>query len=100
MVPVFKSVGESSTAKNYRPVSPLSVVSKVSEKLVNNRIVDHLEKCGHFSDFQYGFSSSRSTADLQTVVSDRIARSFNKPGATRSVVHDISEAFGRVSSQT
>ena len=36
----------------------LSVVSKVLEKLVNNRIVDHLGKCGLFSDFQYGFRSS------------------------------------------
>ena len=42
VVPVFKNVGERSTAKNYRPV----------------RIVDHLEKCGLFSDFQYGFSST------------------------------------------
>ena len=67
MVPVFKNVGERSAAKNYCPVSLLSVVSKVFEKLVNNRIVDHLEKCGLFSDLQYGFRSSRSTADLLTV---------------------------------
>ena len=45
VVPVFKNVGERSTAKNYRPVSLISVVSKVFEKLVNNRIVGHLEKC-------------------------------------------------------
>ena len=64
MVPVFKNVGERSTAKSYCPVSLLSVVSKVFEKLVNNRIVDHLEKCGLFSDFQYGFRSSQSTANL------------------------------------
>ena len=51
VVPVFKNVGERSTAKNYRPVSLLSVVSKVFEKFVNNRIVDNLEKCGLFSDF-------------------------------------------------
>ena len=44
MVPVFQNVGETRTAENYRPVSLLSVVSKVFEKLVNNRIVDHLEK--------------------------------------------------------
>ena len=44
VVPVFRNVGEGSTAKNYRPVSLLSVVSKVFEKLVNNKIVDHLEK--------------------------------------------------------
>ena len=96
MVPVFKNVGERSTAKNYRPTSRLSVVSKVFEKLVNNRIVDHLEKCGLFSDFQYGFRSCRSTADLVTVVSDRIARAFNRSGATRAVALDISKAFDRV----
>ena len=46
-----------------------------------------------FSDFQFGFRSSRSTADLLTVVSDRIARTFNRSGATRAVVLDISKAF-------
>ena len=89
VVPVFKNVGERSTAKNYHPVSLLSVVSKVFEKLVNNRIVDHLEKCGLFSDFQYGFRSSRSTADLLTDVSDRITRAFNRSGVTRVVTLHI-----------
>ena len=96
VVPVFKNIGERSTAKNYHPVSLLSVVSKVFEKLVNNRLVDHLEKCGLFSDFQYGFRSSQSTADLLTVVSDRIARAFNRSGATRAVALAISKAFDRV----
>ena len=64
MVPVFKNVAERSTAKNYHSVSLLSVVSTVFEKLLNNRIVDHLEKSDLFFDFQYGFRSSRSTADL------------------------------------
>ena len=45
LVPVFKNVGERSTAKNYRPFILLFVVIKVFEKLINNRIVDHLEKC-------------------------------------------------------
>ena len=96
MVPVFKNVGEGSRAKNYRPVTLLSAVSKVLETLVKNRIVDHLEKCGHFSDFQYGFRSSRSTAGLLPVVSDRIAGAFNKSGATRAMALDISKAFDRV----
>ena len=97
VVPVFKNVRERSTAKNYSPVSLLSVVSKVFEKLVNNRILDHLEKCSLFSDFQYGFRSSRSTADLLTDdESDRIARAFNRSGATQAVALDISKAFDRV----
>ena len=96
VVLVFKNVEERSTAKNYRAVIFLSVVSKVFEKLVNNSIVDHLEKSGLFSDFQYGFRSSRSTADLLTVVSDRVARAFNRSGATRIVEIDISKGFNRV----
>ena len=96
MVPVFKNVGERFTAKNYHPVNLLSVVSKVFEELVNNSIVDHLEKCGLFSDFQYGFRSSRPTTDLLTVVSDRTAMAFKRSGATVAVVLDISKAFDRV----
>ena len=86
MVPLFKNVlWERSTAKNYHPVSLLSVVSKVFEKLVNNRFVDHLEKCGNFPDLQYDFRSSQSTADLLSVASYRIARAFNRSGATRYI---------------
>ena len=52
MVHVFKDAVEKSLAKNYHPVVLLSVVSKVFEKLVNNRLVDHLEKCClFFSNF-------------------------------------------------
>ena len=72
------------------------MVSEILEKLVNNRIFVHLEKCGLFSDFHYGFGSSRSTADLLTVVYDRIARVFNRSGGTRAVVLDICKAFDRV----
>ena len=69
MVPVFNNVPNWSTA------------SKVFEKLVNNSLIDHLEKCDLFSDFQYGFRLSRSTIYLLTVASARIARAFNSSGA-------------------
>ena len=58
VVPVFENIRERSTAKNYHPVSLFSAVSKVFEKLVNDKVVDHLEKSELFSDFQYGFRSS------------------------------------------
>ena len=72
MVPGLKNVGERSTTKSYCPVSLLSVVRQIFEKLVNNNLVDHHEKCGLFSNSQYGFRYSRSTAGLLTVVSDRV----------------------------
>ena len=77
------------------PVSLLSVISKVIENLLNNRIVDPLEKRGLFSDFQDGFRSSWSTADLRTVLSDIIARAFNRSGAAWAVKLDISKSFHR-----
>ena len=46
---VLKNVGERSMAKSYSPASLLSLVSKVFEKLGNNRLVDPLKKCGHLS---------------------------------------------------
>ena len=96
MVSVFKNFGERSIAKDCNPVSLLCLVSKVFEKLVNNRIADHVENCGFFSDFQYNFKSSQSTADFLTVASDRIARAFNRSGATQAVAPDISKASDRV----
>ena len=48
VLPVFKNVGERSTAKNYRWVSFLVVVVKVFGKLAHNRNINHLEKYGLF----------------------------------------------------
>ena len=68
MVSVFlRMLGASSTTEIYCPVSLLYVVSKVFEKLVNNRIFNHLEKCDLF---------------FVTVLSDKIAWPFNQSGAT------------------
>ena len=67
--PVFKNVGERFT-----------VVSKNSEKPVNNTLIDHLKKYDLFPDFQYGFRFYRSTADLVTRVSDRIAGAVHRSG--------------------
>ena len=48
-----------------------------------------------FSDSQCDFRSSRSTADLLIVLSDRISRVFNRSGATVAVAIDISKAFDK-----
>ena len=93
MVPVFKNVGERSTAKNYCPVSLLSVISKVCEKLVINRIVVDLEKCGLFSDLHYGFRSFRSTADLLKVATVELLGLLTGFRKTPAAALDIFKAF-------
>ena len=89
VVPVFKNVGERSTAKNYHPVSLPFMVSKVFEKLVNNRLVDRLEKC-------FLISSMVLIISINWKSSDRIARAFNRSEATRAVALEISKAFERI----
>ena len=98
---VFRTVGKfhqwslylrilkvSSTAKSYCPVNLFYVVSKVIEKLVNNRIVDHLEEQGLFL--------ISSMADfILIVVSDRTAKAFNKSGAGADLIYPrLLEGFG------
>ena len=51
VVHVFINVEKRSIAKICGPFSLFSMVSKVFEKLVNDRRVDHLGKCGLFSDY-------------------------------------------------
>ena len=95
MVPVFKNVGKVPLLKATALLVFFLWLVK-SEKLVNNRIVDYLEKSGFFSDFHNCFRLSRSTADLFTVVSDRILRDFSRSGVTQAVAIDICKSFDRV----
>ena len=80
----------SGTTSPVFPSRPKLKLRKIVKKVIMNLdlskasslLVDHLEKCSLFSDFEYGFRSCRSTADLWTVVSsDSIARAFNRSGA-------------------
>ena len=51
---------------------------------------------GSFSDFQYGFRSYQSIADLPKAVSDINFKVFYRYGATIAVALDISKTFGKV----
>ena len=84
MVPIFKNVGERSTVKNYCSVSLFPW------------LVKSLRNVAFFPDFQYGFRSSQSTANLLAVVFHRIARAFNRSDATWAVALHIPKAFDRV----
>ena len=48
MFPVFRNVGKKCLCKNYRLFNLISVVTKIFEKLVTDRLIRHLEKCGLF----------------------------------------------------
>ena len=96
VVPAFKNCGDRTDPTKYRPISLLPIISKVFERVINNKIIGYLESSGLLSDKQYGFRHQRSTADLLTVVTERIYRALDRCGEAKSVALDISKAFDRV----
>ena len=93
MVAILKNIWETSATESYRPVSLLFMVNKFFEKLVNNMLVDHLEKFGFFliSSMVSGLLIQPRilTVQLLTVVSDKIVRGFNRSDATQTVALNI-----------
>ena len=77
IVPVFNNVGERSAAKNYLLVVLLSVVSKIFEKLVNIGLVITLR-----NETMVSCLLAQLQIFRRLLVSDRIARAFNKSEAT------------------
>ena len=60
VVPTFKS-GSSQDINNYRPISLLSVFSKIIEKIMHHRLYLFLQKHDIIYKSQYGFQKNKST---------------------------------------
>ena len=79
VVLVFKS-GYKSKVTNYRPISLLSVFSKVLKKIVYTRTNNFLNYDSFFAPTQYGFRSNSSTIhavlDITTTCYDNIANNL------------------------
>ena len=70
---LYKNKGEKCDPSNYRPVSLMSVPSKLCEKTVREILMHHMSSNNLFSDAQLGFREKRScTLQLLTVLDDWI----------------------------
>ena len=59
VTPLFKK-GDKSNPGNYRPISLTSVVCKLMESILRDKIVEFLEKNNIIRDSQHGFRNRRS----------------------------------------
>ena len=91
VIPVFKS-GDRSLITNYRPISLLSNISKVLERLIYNKIIDHVTP--YIKPIQFGFMSKRSTIQQLLIFLRDI---FCSKYQTDTIYLDISKAFDSVS---
>lgn len=96
VIPIFKT-GEPHEPANYRPISLLSTLSKIIEKVVNVRLLKYLESKELLAANQYGFRSGKSTEDA---VNDLVNFTVNKNSEKQKCVGvflDFSKAFDTVS---
>ena len=81
----------------YRPISLLNFLGKVFAKILNNKLVEHLEENHIIKDTQHGFRKKRSTATLLANLYERIAREKGTDRKTlvTLVTRDVQKAFDK-----
>ena len=92
IIPVYKK-GDKHLFSNYRPITLLPCFSKILEKVVYNRIINHLNQnnllsCSH-NGFRAGHSCEHALIDLQEVLLDNISHNRHSIG----IFLDLSKAF-------
>lgn len=96
VTPVFKS-GDRTNVNDYRPISVLTSVSKIIEKLLNKRLVDYLDKFKILSSSQYGFRKGLSTQDAILDLTTTITEDVDRGDRSLTVFLDLKKAFDTVS---
>lgn len=96
ITPVFKS-GDVDDVNNFRPISVLTVISKVLEKIINNRVIGFLDKYNILSNAQYGFRHGISTHDAIKDLSSLIIEQLDEGKKCLTVFLDLKKAFDTVS---
>ncbi|CAH1252651.1 Hypp973 [Branchiostoma lanceolatum] len=93
--PIHKS-GNRANVANYRPVSVLSVMSKVMEKLVGNQVTRFLTRHDLLTTHQSGFRRHHSTATAVQKIVEDIKSAFNCSKVTVALFLDLRKAFDTV----
>ena len=94
ITPIFKA-GDKTSIRNYRPISLLCTVSLVLERLVYDKVSDHIFKS--ISTSQFGFRRNNSTQQQLLLFLKDIVNSFDKQASTDAVYLDLQKAFDSVS---
>ena len=92
VIPIFKS-GDKSSLDNFRPISLLSVFSKILEKIVALRLLKFFENNNILSKWQFGFRSGHSTSHPMVHFLNKISESLNKKKHTIGIFCDLKKAF-------
>ncbi len=93
--PLYKA-NDYTDKNNFRPISLLSVFSKVLEKAVKEQLVAYLETNNILSEEQYGFRENRTITDVLFNVNKDIHDAISKDDKIMLVFLDIKKAFDSI----
>ena len=93
-----KAEGSLKDPANYRPISLLNFLGKVFAKILNNKLITHLDNHGIIKESQHGFRKRRSSVTLIANLYERIARekAGNRKTLVTLVLRDVKKAFDKV----
>ena len=95
VIPLYKG-GNARLFVNYRPVSVLSIFSKIYERLMYNRLSEFIELNDILYRLQFGFRKRHSTSVALMVLTDKITKALNDGEYVLGVFLDFSKAFDLV----
>ena len=95
VLPLFKS-DDPMKFNNYRPVSLLSILSKIFEKAMYSRLVNFLEMHKILYEKQFGFRKKNSTYMAHMILVDNLIKSLENGEYALGVFLDFSKAFDTV----
>ena len=94
VIPVYKKDSQFSLS-NDRPISLLSIVSKLLEKLMCKRLLNFLEKEKILFDSQFGFRTNHSTDHAILSITDKIQRAIDERDYSCGIFLDLSKASSK-----
>ena len=92
LIPIHKS-GTKNDINNYRPISLLSSLSKVLEKLVYNRVYAFFSEHNILFEAQFEFRKNSSTSHAATMLVEKITQAFECKKKALVVFLHLSKAF-------
>ena len=96
VIPLHKE-GAMNDISNYRPITTLSVFSKIFEKLVHKRMTSFISRYNLIKPNQFGFQKNKCTSDAILEFMENVYDSFNDNKHYLAIFLDFSKAFDTIS---
>nr|KAG5697608.1 hypothetical protein BaRGS_001033 [Batillaria attramentaria] len=96
IVPIRKKQKDTTKKSSYRPISLLSCVGKVMERMVNTRLLKHLEENHLLSNTQSAYRKNRSTEDQLVYLAQELEDAFQEKKKVLAIFVDLTKAFDKV----